>query len=420
MPPITRQLAIALASAAPSVVSAQCGPAGCPVVRHPDTATVAPSPGYADAIARVVCRGAGGASLGTGTLVATTADASYFVTCAHVLDDPGQVFVVLRGESAAAEPIAVDRRHDVALLRTRPVGATPVAIAALERGAPLTACGFGSTGELRCVRGVVTGFSTASGADHPSLRLRGSVRPGDSGGPVLDAAGRLVAVVWGERDGETYAMTGEPLRRVLARLPRLQPAATPPQATAPTIDHEEAWRKRIEERIEALASDRTPAAPSVPPDAARREELEALAADWEARFEGVSRAMPGACPSLVATLVGWFVTEPAIASVAVGGPLGVGVWLLAGWLRRSTARRTSEPATRTVIVDSPPPPQRVVPETHFVSYERDDFARAHQWATEQLARKFPGSVEMLTSLDSLIRQQLNGSDSEASRPKGRG
>lgn len=64
-------------------------------------------------------------------------------------------------------------------------------------------------------------------------------------------------------------------------------------------------------------------------------------------------------------------------------------------------------ATTPIAVDTPPPPQQVVPETHYVPYEQDQYARAHQWASEQLARKFPGSIEMLTTLDSLIKQQLN-------------
>ncbi|MEM6331314.1 MAG: hypothetical protein AAF790_13850 [Planctomycetota bacterium] len=40
-------------------------------------------------------------------------------------------------------------------------------------------------------------------------------------------------------------------------------------------------------------------------------------------------------------------------------------------------------------------------------YETDAYAHAHQWASEQVARKFPGSVEVLTTLDSLIKQQMN-------------
>lgn len=62
---------------------------------------------------------------------------------------------------------------------------------------------------------------------------------------------------------------------------------------------------------------------------------------------------------------------------------------------------------KPVAVDSPPPPQRVVPQTHYVPYENDQFARAYQWASEQVARKFPGSVEVLAALDSLIKQQIN-------------
>lgn len=71
--------------------------------------------------------------------------------------------------------------------------------------------------------------------------------------------------------------------------------------------------------------------------------------------------------------------------------------------------RWSEPKQRPIAVDTPPPPQRTATETHYVPYETDGFARAHQWASEQVARKYPGSIEVLTTLDSLIKQQLNAS-----------
>ncbi|TWT91010.1 hypothetical protein Mal64_14090 [Pseudobythopirellula maris] len=48
-----------------------------------------------------------------------------------------------------------------------------------------------------------------------------------------------------------------------------------------------------------------------------------------------------------------------------------------------------------------------MPESHYVPFERDDYARAHQWAREQVARKFPGSVEVLMNLESLIKQKLS-------------
>ncbi len=59
-----------------------------------------------------------------------------------------------------------------------------------------------------------------------------------------------------------------------------------------------------------------------------------------------------------------------------------------------------------MAVDTPPRNTTVV-EQHYVPYQRDDFAKAHAWACEQLVRKSPELVESLTSLDSLIRQQLN-------------
>ena len=48
--------------------------------------------------------------------------------------------------------------------------------------------------------------------------IRGAVRPGDSGGGVLNAAGQLVGVVWGQRDGLTYATCGRPVREFLNRV----------------------------------------------------------------------------------------------------------------------------------------------------------------------------------------------------------
>ena len=64
----------------------------------------------------------------------------------------------------------------------------------------------------------------------------------------------------------------------------------------------------------------------------------------------------------------------------------------------------------TLIALAPVPSaaQRVVPETHYVPVEADSFARAHQWASEQVARKYPGATEVLQAQDSLIKQHLAG------------
>ncbi len=60
-----------------------------------------------------------------------------------------------------------------------------------------------------------------------------------------------------------------------------------------------------------------------------------------------------------------------------------------------------------IAIDSEPLPGRVDRETHYVPYETDNFARAHQWASEQVARKFPNGPEIMSCHASLINQQLN-------------
>lgn len=437
---MTRQallLFAAMLAVASAACASTCGPNGCYVTPRPPSPPVA-APSHAApsqaAIGRIVHREAGGSSLGSGTLVAASRDASHFLTCAHLFASPGRTEVRIGRTTLRAKVVALDRAHDLALLRAEPFDGAPADWSAQQPSGELTACGYGSSGAMRCVRGPIVGYATATGASAPSLRLRGAVRSGDSGGPVFDRGGRLVAVVWGQRGGETYAMGGGPLRAILAKLPRaLDPVRRrqldSSQGGVPS-EADRRWREQVDRRLDALA--RQPAArpttppPALPDDLVRRGDLQGIASRWEERFDHLDRRLAGAgraptdrSPTLGGTLRRWMPREPLLTAIGVGGPLAAG--LLAGrmlwtWSRRRKEQRTTlasgetapAPPPRAVAVDSPPPPQRVVPETHYVSYERDDYARAHQWASEQLARKFPGAVELLTSLDSLIRQHLAG------------
>lgn len=402
-------LAVAIS---PTTAFSQCGPNGCYVQPSRPAPAAEVGPRLHPSIARIIHHEGSGASIGTGTLIHSPGGASFFVTCAHLFDGAGRTEVQLNGQSAPAKIVALDRAHDLALLQTPPLSGKPVDMADVESGGVLTACGFGSTGVLRCVRGPVMGRAVASGATAPSLRIRGAVRSGDSGGPVFNASGRLVAVIWGQQGGETYAMTGAPLRRIFERLPRVSRSPAPVERTPVEgkADGDDPWKRRIESQLDALAQRPQPTAPNLPDDVVRRDDLQALASQWDERMDQLVREVHvrGNAPATASFL------EPLLAATAVGGPLGLALWFGRRMLRRSVKRRVAAATTcerseaRSVAVDSPPPPQQVVPETHYVSYERDDFALAHQWASEQLVRKFPGAVEVLTSLDSLIKQQLNG------------
>jgi hypothetical protein len=351
----------------------------------------------------------GDGSAGSGTLVARTESGGLVVTCSHLFDrSTANIEVAFPdGQRFAARIVERDRAHDLAALVIRRPEAAPVEVAGEDvllrtASGPLTACGFGPSGEFRCVRGEVVGQATPAGAVYPSTVIRGAVRPGDSGGGVLNAEGRLVGVVWGQRDGLSYLSCGRPLRELLERV-----LGKPPDGRVvvgkdggggaqPAGGEFEKWAQEIEAKIAAL-------------DAAKQAVLERVGSVQE-RVERVTEEGGGFFRglSMGKVLVGALgLSGPVAAAVVVAG--GLFSWKLRRRGKPSGSAAASVAAKeimRPIAVDSPPPPQRAVPETHYVSYETDSFAKAHQWASEQIARKYPGAAEILSAQESLIRQCL--------------
>jgi len=180
----------------------------------------------------------GGANVGSGTLIDVTAsgERGLVLTCAHLFTEgTGQVVVEFpSGKRHGALVVAIDQQADLAALEIARPPANAVEINQQTAAAGnLTACGFGPTGAYRCVAGPALGYSEGPG--QTSVRIGGAVRSGDSGGGVFDNRGRLVAVVWGESGGVTYASTGRPLGRFLDRVlgRRANEAPASPFANAP-------------------------------------------------------------------------------------------------------------------------------------------------------------------------------------------
>jgi hypothetical protein len=91
------------------------------------------------------------------------------------------------------------RDYDLLYFRT-PRDAAP-ATAAPVVGEAVTAYGQGGEAELRVAHGVVRQIETCAGCTAPAwFTFAGDAGPGFSGGPVLDAAGRLVGITFGYRD----------------------------------------------------------------------------------------------------------------------------------------------------------------------------------------------------------------------------
>lgn len=173
---------------------------------------------------------------GSGTLIAD----DLVLTCAHGTRRTDDFAVQFGDKPYRCGLAAIDRQADLALLRIAPtgkeslygwtfdvkarVGVEPVKVRVDFIGDDFQVCGFGP-GEFRYnVSPLVAWCEPQRGLQ--SFRLQHAARPGDSGGGVFDSQGRLVGVVWGTVDGETYVTSGEPfdqfLRRALAsRYPQI-------------------------------------------------------------------------------------------------------------------------------------------------------------------------------------------------------
>lgn len=173
------------------------------------------------------------------------------------------------GETVTAEVIGVEPATDLALLRAavRPPGIAAFAGEPAQAEGPVAIVGYPDQGvppiKPLLIDGTLTGTrSTNQGLS--VLRLEARVRPGNSGGPILDARGRVIGVVFAKVDTPgIYARTGEvvmdlgfgiPAAVALAFLRRhgvryrslmAQAAAPPPDLLAharPFVTRVECWR----------------------------------------------------------------------------------------------------------------------------------------------------------------------------------
>jgi S1-C subfamily serine protease len=174
------------------------------------------------------------------------------LTSAHVVRGCKTIVVWPRSETGVpASLILIDDRLDVALLATRrTVDAIAVpAVRPVAAGASVYTIGFGLTSSSPRVpvftRGYAKGVAYVNG--HRLLMLHAELREGNSGGPVVDASGRLVGMIVGrytDAPGSAVAVRTEDLAALPGTLPRLGGPAAQPHAG-------ESWRSRLE-RIAAL------------------------------------------------------------------------------------------------------------------------------------------------------------------------
>ena len=153
------------------------------------------------------------------------------VTNAHVVAGQDETFVELRGGGRRLEAtaIAFNAKNDVAVLRVRGLDLTPLEFArevkvsepgAIE-GYPLAGPFQIRPARIGQTRVVISQDAYGRGPVRRRITaFRGRVQPGNSGGPLVDVAGRVSGTVFAESVGGGprggYAVPNETVKRVLA------------------------------------------------------------------------------------------------------------------------------------------------------------------------------------------------------------
>ena len=300
-------------------------------------------------------------SYGSGTVVG----AEYVLTCAHLFGDGvGRIGVAFPGGTGSAATIlAIDQTWDLALLKLETAStATPVAIATefARPGDPLQFSGYGSDGCYRPVSGQALGYVKAGRqTTYETLAMAGAAREGDSGGPILNASGELVAVLWGTGDRTVNGTCCLRIRKFLGGLlglgrsppvqprpawnpwpglvpvrPPIQPTAPAPQAgqLGPRFDAIESLLGRLGDRL-----GNGPAPPTA-------DVIQAT----------VAPILDSHLSGLVSMATPWLL---GLLGVSAAGPAGLGVWgavaLFRAWRKK---RRRSGGALPQLPTPLPCPP----------------------------------------------------------------
>jgi S1-C subfamily serine protease len=140
------------------------------------------------------------------------ARAGVVVTNAHVVAGQSDTTVQLAGQGPelTAQVEVFDPHDDLAILRVEGLGGRPLSIAqSPAAGASAAILGFPENGpydvragRLGATRTVITQDAYGRGPVQRSIStLRGTVRPGNSGGPMVDTAGRVVTTVFAAARG---------------------------------------------------------------------------------------------------------------------------------------------------------------------------------------------------------------------------
>lgn len=183
--------------------------------------------------------GGQGSSSGTATGTGFVVDEQgHIVTAAHVVDNATSLTVAFQdGTTRTAHLLGKDDATDVAVLKVDPAGLTlhPLQLgssASLKVGDPVAAIGDPFGYERSISTGIVSGVDRTIQAPNGftvahAIQTDAALNPGNSGGPVLNAAGQVIGIAdqiatGGSSNGNTGVGFAVPIDLVKAELGQLK------------------------------------------------------------------------------------------------------------------------------------------------------------------------------------------------------
>ena len=150
------------------------------------------------------------------------------VTNAHVVagESATRVQVGGAGELLPAKVVVFDEKNDIAVLRVDRLGLTPLRLATPQPGEPAAVIGFPENGPLDIEparTGATQRVISSDAYDRGPVKrvvtsFRVYVRPGNSGGPAVNANGQVVSTIFASRTDSDNSGYGVPSRIVRQHL----------------------------------------------------------------------------------------------------------------------------------------------------------------------------------------------------------
>jgi S1-C subfamily serine protease len=188
----------------------------------------------AQSVVKVTSLGCGGLVTGSGFAIGD----GYVVTNAHVVSGTGSHHLqATNGEVLSATVVYFDPARDFALLYAPDLPVAGLSFGTGSRGTNAAVIGYPGGGPEKIEPAVVDGAVEAQGRDifsaNPVTRqvfvIQGKVRPGNSGGPLVDLQGRVLGIVFATSasdPNQAYVLTDDEIAADLQNVGGRHPVDT--------------------------------------------------------------------------------------------------------------------------------------------------------------------------------------------------